>query len=71
MITLIDTLTNSPHYLRRKLKGETNENLNFDVRVYGIGFSQRSLYVDDTTNELFFSVFVYHVFVFDIEYLLG
>ena len=37
----------------------------------GIGFSQRSLYVDDTTNELVFSVFVYHVFVFDIEYLLG
>ena len=33
MITLIDTLTNSPHYLRRKLKGKTNENLNFDVRV--------------------------------------
>lgn len=35
----------------------------------GLGFSRRSLYVDNTTNELFFSVIVYHVFVFDIEYL--
>ena len=35
----------------------------------GLGFSQRSLYVNNTTNELVFSVIVYHVFVFDIEYL--
>ena len=34
-----------------------------------LGFSQRSLYANNTTNELFFSVIVYHVFVFDIEYL--
>ena len=34
-----------------------------------LGFSQRSLYVNNTTNELVFSVIVYHVFVFDIEFL--
>ena len=34
---LIDTSTNSPHYLYWQSIGITTENMNFDVRVYTIG----------------------------------
>ena len=35
-MNLIDTSTNSPHYLYWKCIGITNENLNFDVRVWRV-----------------------------------
>ena len=35
-MNLIDTSTTSPHYFYWKCIGITNENLNFDIRVYRV-----------------------------------
>ena len=53
-MNLIDTSTNSPHFFYWKLIGITNENLNFDVRVYRVKESMSIMGLLDKKNRFTF-----------------
>ena len=49
-MNLIDILTTSPHDFYRKCIGATNENLNFDIRVYRVKGYDSCCFALETKN---------------------